>query len=64
VISSEIPSPPTNHPWSGHLKNNRPADASVIKCLPHDATPEQAATLTPARIAAERQNRAAAEETD
>jgi hypothetical protein len=26
----------------------------VIKRLPHDATPEQAAALTPARIAAER----------
>ena len=32
----------------------------VIKRLPHDATPEQAAALTPAKIAAERQ--AAAEE--
>ena len=32
----------------------------VIKRLPHDATPEQAAVLTPARIAAER--RVAAEQ--
>ncbi len=34
----------------------------VIKRLPHDATPEQAAALTPARIAAERWTMAAAEE--
>ena len=34
----------------------------VIKRLPPDATPEQAAALTPARIAAERRTTAAAEE--
>ncbi len=34
----------------------------VIKRLPHDATPEQAAALTPARIAAERRTKAEAEE--
>ena len=34
----------------------------VIKRLPHDATPEQAAELTPARIAAERRAQAEAEQ--
>jgi hypothetical protein len=34
----------------------------VIKRLPQDATPGQAAALTPARIAAERRTMAAAEE--
>jgi hypothetical protein len=34
----------------------------VIKRLPHDATPEQAAALTPARIAAERRAKAETEE--
>ena len=34
----------------------------VIKRHPHDATPEQAAALTPARIAAERRTTAAAKE--
>jgi hypothetical protein len=34
----------------------------VIKRLPHDATVEQAAALTPARIAAERRARADAAE--
>jgi hypothetical protein len=34
----------------------------VIKRLPHDATPEQAAELTPARLAAARRPTAAAEE--
>jgi transposase len=33
----------------------------VLKRLPHDATPEQAAALTPARIAAERKAKAEAE---
>jgi hypothetical protein len=34
----------------------------MIKRLPHDATPEQAAALTPARIAAERRAKAKTEE--
>ena len=34
--------------------------AEVLKQLPHNATPEQAANLTPARIAAERKAKAEA----